>query len=207
MGASASAARDYGVDDEYEWVRPPVDGWTADDLDHLPNLPLHTELIHGSLVFRSPQTRFHARAIPFFEHVLLSQAPEHLEPMAGMTVTLDKRNRLEPDVLVVLGDACTGLRQTWFKPEDVVLTVEVVSEESVERDREVKPRKYARAGIPHFWRVEENDGLPVVYVYELDPATHSYAPTGIHHKQLKTDRPFPIDIDLTAVGRRRPGGS
>ncbi|MET9382999.1 hypothetical protein ABZY09_18495 [Streptomyces sp. NPDC002928] len=33
-----SAARDYGLDDDYEWARPPEGGWTADDLDELPNL-------------------------------------------------------------------------------------------------------------------------------------------------------------------------
>ncbi|MFE2291079.1 hypothetical protein [Streptomyces sp. NPDC059452] len=32
------------------WAVPPEGGWTADDLDTLPNLPRHTELIDGSLV-------------------------------------------------------------------------------------------------------------------------------------------------------------
>ena len=41
---------------EPSWPVPPVGGWTADDLDRLPNLPPHTELIDGSLVFVSPQT-------------------------------------------------------------------------------------------------------------------------------------------------------
>ncbi|SOR79832.1 hypothetical protein SCNRRL3882_3292 [Streptomyces chartreusis NRRL 3882] len=43
------------------WPTPPEGGWTADDLDRLPNLPPHTELIDGSLVFVSPQTLFHSR--------------------------------------------------------------------------------------------------------------------------------------------------
>ncbi|HEY0700605.1 MAG TPA: hypothetical protein VGD43_22710 [Micromonospora sp.] len=35
-----------------EWMRPPrVEGWYADDLDHLPEAPRHTELIDGALVF------------------------------------------------------------------------------------------------------------------------------------------------------------
>lgn len=202
-----SAAREYGLDEQYEWARPPADGWTADDLDKLPNLPPHTELIDGSLVFMSPQTRFHTLTMRLLENALLDQAPEHLEAIREMTVKLDGRNRPEPDVLVVPVVADTGPRQTWFNPEDVILAVEVVSADSQDRDREVKPRKYARAGIRHFWRVEEDDGLPVVYVYELDPATRTYAPTGIHHKQLKVDLPFPLDIDLTAVKRRgqQPG--
>lgn len=30
-----SAAHDYGLDDDYEWPRPPAGGWTADDLNRL----------------------------------------------------------------------------------------------------------------------------------------------------------------------------
>ncbi|MFI6850533.1 hypothetical protein [Kitasatospora sp. NPDC050467] len=43
----------------------------------------------------------------------------------------------------------------------------------------------------------DDEGRPVVHTYELDPATMSYGLTGIHHKQLKLERPFPVDIDLT----------
>ncbi|MFJ2740261.1 Uma2 family endonuclease [Streptomyces sp. NPDC087440] len=198
-----SAAREYGLDESYEWVRPPVGGWTADDLDRLPNLPPHTELIDGSLVFMSPQTRFHSRVMRLLENALMEQAPEHLEAVRELTVRLNDRNRPEPDIVVVPVDADTGPGQTWFTPEDVVLAVEVVSAESAERDRETKPRKYAAAGIPHFWRVEESYGLPVVYVFELDPATHTYGAAGIFHDRLKLSVPFPIDIDLTAINRRR----
>jgi Uma2 family endonuclease len=199
-----SAAREYGLDDQYEWARPPVGGWTADDLDRLPNLPPHTELIDGSLVFVSPQTRFHMRTMRLLETTLLAQAPDEFDIDREFSVKLNKRNRPEPDILVIRADADTGPRQTFLHPDDVVLAVEVVSDDSEERDREVKPKKYAEAGIPHFWRVEENDGLPVVYVYELDPATGSYVVMGIHHNQLKLTEPFPITIDLTAINRR-PG--
>ncbi|CAL9296904.1 Uma2 family endonuclease [Streptomyces olindensis] len=198
-----SAARDYGLGDDFEWPRPPEGGWTADDLDALPNLPPHTELIDGSLVFVSPQTNFHSRAIRLLDNTLLDQVPEELDVIREMTIKLNKRNRPEPDVLVFRADADTGPQQTWYRPEDVVIAVEVVSEDSEDRDREVKPRKYAQAGIPHYWRVEENEGLPVVYVYELDPATQSYGLTGIFHDKLKLTVPFPIDIDLTAINRRR----
>jgi len=203
MGAIMSAARDYGLDDDYQWPRPPEGGWTADDLDELPNLPPHTELIDGSLVFVSPQTNFHSRAISLLDYTLLGQVPDELDVIREMTIKLNKRNRPEPDVLVFRADADTGPKQTWYRPEDVVIAVEVVSEESEDRDREVKPRKYAQAGIPHYWRVEENDGLPVVYVYELDPATKAYGLTGIFHDKLELTVPFPIDIDLTAINRRR----
>lgn len=170
-----SAERDYGLDDDYQWPRPPQGGWTADDLDELPNLPPHTELIDGSLVFGSPQTRFHSRAIDSMAHTLRSQVPDEWDAIREMTIKLNERNRPEPDVLVVGEDADTdtGPRQTWFRPQDVLIAVEVVSDDSRDRDREVKPRKYAEAGIAHYWRVEENDGLPVVHVHERDPATRT----------------------------------
>jgi Uma2 family endonuclease len=138
------------------------------------------------------------------ENALLEQAPDDLDVFREFSIRLNKRNRPEPDVLVVPLGADTGPKDTWLRPEDVILAVEVVSEESEDRDREVKPRKYAAAGVRYFWRVEQNQGLPVVYVYELDPALRAYVATGIHHNKLKLDVPFPIEIDLTAINRRRP---
>ncbi|MCO6004970.1 hypothetical protein NE236_08245 [Actinoallomurus purpureus] len=49
--------------------------------------------------------------------------------------------------------------------------------------------------------MEENDSRPVVYAYELDPATETYALTGIHHGKLSAPVPFPIAIDLDDLPR------
>lgn len=81
------------------------------------------------------------------------------------------------------------------------MVIEVVSVESERRDRERKPQLYASAGIEHFWRIENVDDRPVAYTYELDPATKSYVPTGIHHDRLQTTVPFPIDIDLAEIDK------
>ncbi|MEU2412302.1 Uma2 family endonuclease [Streptomyces sp. NPDC013099] len=188
---------------EPRWAIPPVGGWTADDLDTLPNLPPHTELIDGSLVFVSPQTLFHTRAVDFFNWQLQSLAPPELEAVREFTIDVDFQNRPEPDVVVVRADAVESLRQTRFPASSVLLAVEVVSDESVTRDRETKPVKYARARIPHYWRVENKDGRAVVYVFELEPATGAYTSTGIFHDRMKVSTPFPVDLDLTAIVSRR----
>ena len=60
----------------------------------------------------------------------------------------------------------------------------------------VKLRKYAEAGIPHYWCIEDEDGAPVVHVYELDEPTGSYAPAGIFRGTLKRPVPFEIGLDL-----------
>ncbi|MEU9108842.1 Uma2 family endonuclease [Streptomyces xanthophaeus] len=188
---------------EHSWPVPPEGGWTADDLDTLPNLPPHTELIDGSLIFVSPQTLFHTRAVTFFERQLESLVPPDLEVLREFTIDIDRRNRPEPDVVVLREDVLTDLKQTRFPAEAVLLAIEVVSPESVDRDRETKPLKYARAGIPHYWRVENKEGRAVVYVFEREPASGSYVATGIFHDRLKLSVPFSIDLDLTAITAKR----
>ncbi|MFI1952128.1 Uma2 family endonuclease [Streptomyces xinghaiensis] len=186
---------------KHTWPQPPPGGYTADDLDRLPDLPPHTELIDGSLVFMSPQTVFHTRTMRLLENGILRTAPEDLETVREVTVVLGHRQRPEPNLIVVPVRAVERPDQTAFRPEDVLLAVEVVSDDSEARDRETKPLKYAKAGIPHFWRVESDNGRPVVYVYERDPATGAYVATGIHHNRLKLSVPFTIDIDLTGTAR------
>ncbi|WP_406184231.1 Uma2 family endonuclease [Streptomyces sp. NBC_01006] len=190
---------------EYSWPIPPAGGWTADDLDTLPNLPPHTELIDGSLIFVSPQTRFHVRAVSFFERQLSALAPDGLDVLRKFTIDIDRRNRPEPDVIVVPAEDDEDPDQTRLPAESVRLAIEVVSPESISRDRETKPVKYARANIPHFWRVENQDGRAVVYVFEREPATGSYTSTGIFHDRLKVSVPFPIDLDLTEIWPKRRG--
>jgi Uma2 family endonuclease len=184
------------------WPTPPKGGWTADDLDRLPNLPPHTELIDGSLVFVSPQTFFHSRTVSFFEWQLQSLAPADLEVVREFTIDIDRQNRPEPDVVVVRAEEVAP-NETRFPADVVVLAIEVVSEESVSRDRETKPLKYARAKIPHFWRVENENGRAVVHVFELEPTTGTYTSTGIFRERMKLDVPFPMDLDLTGIRTRR----
>lgn len=183
------------------WPVPPPEGWTADDLDRIPDLPPHTELIDGSLVFVSPQKDFHTLMIWLLANGLLETCPEDLRVRPQMSIVLDNKNRPEPDVSVLSSHVVGDLDKTSFPHEAARLAVEVVSPESRERDRKRKPVLYAEAGIQHFWRVEKEDGEPVVYVYELDPATKQYALTGIHRERLKLSVPFDIDIDLTKVHR------
>ncbi|MFB9674467.1 Uma2 family endonuclease [Streptosporangium vulgare] len=179
-----------------EWFYPgPTGGWTADMLDHLPpGAPRHVELIDGSLIMMSPQTAFHMLMLRLLERGITP--PDGLAVVREMTVTLGMRQRPEPDIMVVASSALTSLRTTSFKPEDVHLVVEVVSPESLERDRTTKPIKYSDAGIRHLWRVEQEDDRPVVYTFELEPAVKAYVPTGIHRGRLKTDVGFEVDIDL-----------
>ncbi len=52
-------------------------------------------------------------------------------------------------------------RETW--------TAEDVWKSSVREDREIKPRPYAEAGIPGYWRIEQERGSreAIVFQYRL----------------------------------------
>ncbi|WP_248965494.1 Uma2 family endonuclease [Sphaerisporangium perillae] len=183
------------------WLVPPPGGFTAEDLDHIPDLPAHTELLDGSLVFVSPQKDFHSVITDVLVTALRRLTPADLRVRREMSVVLGPRQRPEPDVVVIRAEALAGPDVTAYQAADVVLVVEVVSPDSETRDRERKPQLYAAAGIRHFWRVEQNDGKATVYVYELDPATSAYALMGIHHDKLQLSLPFEVGIDLTEIER------
>ncbi|MEV8477725.1 Uma2 family endonuclease [Streptomyces sp. NPDC051173] len=187
----------------HPWPVPPQDGYTVDDLLTLPDLPPHTELIDGSLVFVSPQRDFHTLVMYLLERGLRATVPAELRVRREMTVVIDKRNGPEPDISVVHADAVRSLDQTYFQVRDVLLAVEVVSPSSEARDRDTKPHKYAAAGIPHFWRVEmaSTDLQPIVQVFELDKESRTYVPTGTYRDTLKLSVPFDIDIDLTEINQ------
>ncbi len=66
-------------------------GWEADDLDHLPQAPCHTELLDGVLVFRSaPQRYGHTLLVEGIIVALRQAAPEGVHAAREMTVRLDK---------------------------------------------------------------------------------------------------------------------
>ncbi|WP_433891612.1 Uma2 family endonuclease [Streptomyces sp. CA-111067] len=182
------------------WPVPPDEGYSVDDLIRL-DLPPHTQLIDGTLVFVRPQRLFHSLAADLLEPGLRTTLPQHLRVRRQMAVLIDRHSVPEPDLIVVTADVDEGPDQILYDAKDVVLAVEVVSPDSEARDRDTKPHKYAAAGIAHFWRVEmagEND-RPVVHVYELDTVSKTYVPTGIHRDQLKIQVPYPITIDLTEI--------
>ena len=70
-----------------------------------------------------------------------------------------------PDLMVRVPPSGTS-RHVWLDSDDVLLVVEVVSTGSEDLDRVIKPREYAEAGVPYFWRVER-DGEPLVLIHRL----------------------------------------
>ncbi|MEU6237822.1 Uma2 family endonuclease [Kitasatospora sp. NPDC047058] len=109
-------------------------------------------------------------------------------------VPLDNRR---PDVVVYRADT---IDITPTRPEHVALVVEVVPPGSETTDRVVRTDRYAKAGIPFHWRVEQVAArVPVVHTHVLDPASRAYCDGEVFAGTVKTAVPFPVEVDLGAL--------
>jgi Uma2 family endonuclease len=94
-------------------------------------------------------------------------------------LVLGARTVRSPDVTRFRAGIKPDSRSSQFPAADVDVVVEVISPETTERDRLVKPFEYARAGIPELWLVTEDPQAPddaVVSVFRLaiGPAGEAY---------------------------------
>jgi Uma2 family endonuclease len=120
------------------------------------------EWVDGSVVMTSPASVQHQNLALFLSTLLATYARIH---DLGSVLTAPFQMKLarsgrEPDVLVVLKEHLGRLQGT-FLAGGADLVVEIVSDESVGRDRGDKFEEYREAGIPEYWlldpRVEQAD--------------------------------------------------
>ncbi|MBB2746547.1 UNVERIFIED_ORG: hypothetical protein FHR35_006415 [Microbispora rosea subsp. rosea] len=192
-----------GLSDRLSRLRPAVgerrDG--GDDGDHPDADHSEADQPYVGLIPTGPQTRFHERMTYGLRTALNAQVPGDLVAVSRMDVLLGPDRRARPDVSLVDDLAASDDRRTCYLAEEVRLVIEVVGPDSAASDRDVRPRHYAAAGIPHFWRVESTDFRPFVYSFALDADGAGYQVTGVHHTRLAVDAPFPIAIDLERLPR------
>ncbi|WP_240976264.1 Uma2 family endonuclease [Streptomyces telluris] len=181
------------------WMYPPPGGWTYEQVKELV-LPYDWELVDGAIVVRGMANQWHDDVRDGLLVALRLAGRPPYRVNSERCVLVDEANPTKPDVVVFDSTNLDRLTMECVPVERVVLAVEVVSQGSRTDDRFRKPGMYAQAGIACFWRVErdEND-LPVVHEFWLHPETGVYAsnpdrPT--HTGTLKTDVPFPVEIDL-----------
>lgn len=112
----------------------------------------------GEVVFMSPASLRHQMLVGFL-HSIIRAFVEHRE--LGKVLTAPFKMKIpgygaEPDVLVVLKENEGRLYNTFLDgPADLV--IEVVSPESVERDRIKKFNDYEAAGVREYWIIDPNN--------------------------------------------------
>lgn len=106
----------------------------------------------------------------------------------------------QPDLLVLAATAVRRGQPPAARPADVFLAVEVMSPGSVTEDRITKPAVYARAGIPHYWRLESGDeGELALHVYRLAGDVYTEAACFRGDDGVEIDEPLRLRFPLTAL--------
>ncbi|MCP2316612.1 putative restriction endonuclease [Nocardia amikacinitolerans] len=182
-----------------------ADGWTAADLDRMPENGLRYEVLNGQLVVGAPLSPRHQWLIKWLGRALDDVKPDGFEVLDGVGVLVGEDEPI-PDLIVVTGPIDWDGRG--IPVEQVQLAVEVVSKSTTLQDRMVKPVLYAEAGIPNYWRFELNafkgqlpgESLPVAFVHSLG-GDRGYEPT--HRiaagEKVTVRTPFEFTLDPAAL--------
>lgn len=135
------ARRSFTVDDYHAMARAGILG--EDD---------RVELIEGEIVVMSPVGSRHAACVDILAESLIRAVDHRTSIRVQSPISLDETTELEPDVCVLVrrDDAYS---ESLPQPADVLLIIEV-SDTTLDHDRRVKARLYARHGIQEFWLVD-----------------------------------------------------
>jgi Uma2 family endonuclease len=174
-------------------TRQRAKAYTLEDLFVLPDDAPRVELSDGVLLLVPPPTGGHQkinyRLVAWFERHL----PEDLEALFAVGVVIGFQNTLEPDIAVLRKPV--QYEHHYYPASQTVLAVEIVSPSTRRRDRLEKPSLYAAAGVPHYWRIEQN---PLhVFAYEL--VDGHYEPAGDATEELVLSAPFEIKLPIREI--------
>ena len=127
------------------------------------------ELIDGEIVTKMAIGPRHGASVDRANRALTTTVATSAIVRVQGSVRLDLFNEPEPDI-VLLRPRADFYASAHPGPADILLIVEV-SESSIDYDRDIKARVYARAGLAEYWVVDLNED--VVHVHS-DPFSGIY---------------------------------
>jgi Uma2 family endonuclease len=152
------------------------------------------ELLEGWLVTKMPKNPKHRVVTRLIRQALENLvAPGWYVDTQEPLTTADSEP--EPDVMVVRGETRRYLDRH-PSPQDVSLVIEV-ADSSLQRDRTLKKRLYAAAGILVYWIVNLIDNQIEVYT---DPSGPGDQPDYRHQQNYGLTDAIPVVIEGRAVG-------
>jgi Uma2 family endonuclease len=142
------------------------------------------EWVDGEILVPSPVSLRHQRIANFLYRVLSDFVVAHVggEVLNAPFMMKLGSSAREPDVLVVSREHLDRLKEAYLDgPAD--LAVEVLSPESIGRDRGDKFFEYERAGIPEYWLIDPATHRAEFYQLNPDGAYQLVAPDadGVYH--------------------------
>ena len=129
-----------------------------------------SEWVDGEVTVFAMPTLYHQRLIAFLVRFLGHLAETHnlgeVFPAGLQMRVRNGRSVREPDVVFVAWDHAHRMTKDRLEgPAD--LLVEIVSPESISRDRREKLREYEEIGVPEYWIFDSRDGHRGVDAFRL----------------------------------------
>jgi Uma2 family endonuclease len=166
---------------------------------------VHAEWVNGEVIVHIPPKRPHQRVVAFLlrllgEFIELFQLGQLLPAPFEMRAVPDGPAR-EPDLLFIAREHLDRLSDLRLSgPADLV--VEVLSDDSVARDRADKFYEYQAAGVREYWLIDPRPGYERADFYVLDD-TGRYRPVppaadGRYHSTVLSDFWFQVEWVLAA---------
>lgn len=175
--------------------------WTEAEWLALPESMGTVELLDGALVVSPNAGLAHQRMVGNLWQILRQASPDGVEVILGANVRVRPGGILIPDVTVL---SAPGLAGSICDAAHVLLAIEITSPSNAWSDRLVKPEAYARAGIPHYLRVDLDRGPE-----HLGAVLYSLSTQGEYAEAARADpagllvlnQPFTATLDLPVLAR------
>jgi len=169
----------------------------AEDIWDAPDDQYRYEVIDGQLYLSPAPSWSHQRllvklTLVLGNHIYGHQLGEVVQAPTG--VVLDEENGVEPDLLYISNERrhIISDRGVEGAPD---LIVEVLSPSTAARDRGIKMRRYAAAGVAHYWMLDPL--LPALHAYRLGAQGYEligvYGPGSTFRPELFPDLEISID--------------
>ncbi len=167
---------------------------TIDQLRALPEDGQRHELLAGVHVATPKQDRQHQSAVRGLLKILgvqLAGRAEYEVMISPSEIVLGSQTLVQPDVFIVEQDPEQPIR-SWADVGVPVLAVEVLSPDTVARDRGAKRRIYQEAGVYEYWIVDLDQG-------RVERWHRTGSEPELARGSLKAELPngFAVELDLT----------
>jgi Uma2 family endonuclease len=196
MGVMAAERKQHPAWEELPRVPEPL-GDLRDLRDRIDTGHHKAEIINGELIVSPMAVFWHERVCRWLVRSLdgVCDANGWFGDSAGEIELPPTGDLICPDFMI-LRDASTVPDLVSTRPLDhVLLAAEVISASSIERDREVKPRACALAGIPLYLLVDRFT-KPVTISLHSEPGKDGYADVTTVTAGEKLHLPAPVNLTL-----------
>ncbi len=137
------------------------------------NEDTHAEWVNGEVIEFMPPKNRHQMMLDFLSYLIKSFVDVFqlgVVRVAPLEVRVQpKGNAREPDLLFIANEHRERLTEDRVSgPPDLI--VEIVSDDSVNRDRVAKFDEYEAAGVPEYWIIDNRPERQRAYFYQLNEA-------------------------------------